>query len=129
MKDDKTMVQPDVFVVCDRNKLTGYTVEGAPDLIVEILSPSTKRKDMTIKLNKYLEAGVREYWLVDPEKKKVIVYLSGDGDLVDDLDVMIYGFDDPVPVMIFDGECVIDMKEMYENNRFLFDLMEQDSKK
>ncbi|MBQ4577016.1 MAG: Uma2 family endonuclease, partial [Firmicutes bacterium] len=77
MKDDKTMVQPDVFVVCDRNKLTGYTVEGAPDLIVEILSPSTKRKDMTIKLNKYLEAGVREYWLVDPEKKKVIVYLSG----------------------------------------------------
>ena len=66
---------------------------------------------------------------MDPEKKKVIVYLSGDGDLVDDLDVMIYGFDDPVPVMIFDGECVIDMKEMYENNRFLFDLMEQDSKK
>ena len=54
MKDDKTMVQPDVFVVCDRNKLTGYTVEGAPDLIIEILSPSTIRKDMLVKLSKYV---------------------------------------------------------------------------
>ena len=129
LKDSKTIVQPDVMVVCDRNKLTHHGVEGAPDLIVEILSPSTKRKDMTVKLSKYIEAGVREYWLVDPEKKKVIVYLSEDGDLVEDLDVMIYGFDDPVPVMIFDGECVIDMKEIYENNRFLFDLMEVGEKK
>ncbi|MBQ8588988.1 MAG: Uma2 family endonuclease [Firmicutes bacterium] len=129
MKDDKTMVQPDVFVVCDRNKLTGYTVEGAPDLIIEILSPSTIRKDMLVKLSKYVEAGVREYWMVDPKKKKVIVYLSEDGDLVEDLDVKIYGFDDQVPVMIFDGECFVDMKTIYEENRFFFDLMEKDEKK
>lgn len=129
LKDNKTIVQPDVMVVCDRNKLTHHGVEGAPDLIIEILSPSTKRKDMTVKLSKYIEAGVREYWLVDPEKKKVIVYLSEDGDLVEDLDVMIYGFDDRISVMIFDGECVIDMTEIYENNRFLFDLMEVGEKK
>ena len=129
LKDNKTIVQPDVMVVCDRNKLTHHGVEGAPDLIIEILSPSTKRKDMTVKLSKYIEAGVREYWLVDPEKKKVVVYLSEDGDLVEDLDVMIYGFDDRISVMIFDGECVIDMTEIYENNRFLFDLMEVGEKK
>jgi len=129
LKDNKTMVQPDVMVVCDRNKLTHHGVEGAPDLIVEILSPSTKRKDMTVKLSKYIEAGVREYWLVDPEKKKVLVYLSEEETLMEDLDVKLYGFEDQIPVMIFDGECVIDMKEIYENNRFLFDLMEQDSKK
>jgi len=129
LKDSKTMVQPDVMVVCDRNKLTHHGVEGAPDLIVEILSPSTKRKDMTVKLSKYIEAGVREYWLVDPEKKKVLVYLSEEETLMEDLDVKLYGFEDQIPVMIFDGECVIDMKEIYENNRFLFDLMEQDSKK
>jgi len=129
LKDNKTMVQPDVMVVCDRNKLTHHGVEGAPDLIVEILSPSTKRKDMTVKLSKYIEAGVREYWLVDPEKKKVLVYLSEEETLMEDLDVKLYGFEDQIPVMIFDGECVIDMKEMYENNRFLFDLMEEGEKK
>lgn len=129
MQDDKTIVQPDVFVVCDRNKLTGYTVEGAPDLIVEILSKSTRRKDMTVKLSKYIEAGVREYWLVDPQKKKVIVYLSGEGELVEDLDVKLYGFEDQIPVMIFENQCVVDMKKIYEDNRFLFDLMERDAKK
>lgn len=129
LKDNKTMVQPDVMVVCDRNKLTHHGVEGAPDLIVEILSPSTKRKDMTVKLSKYIEAGVREYWLVDPEKKKVLVYLSEEETLMEDLDVKLYGFEDQIPVMIFDGECVIDMKEIYENNRFLFDLMEEGEKK
>ena len=72
--DDKTMVQPDVMVVCDRDKITRKCIYGAPDLAVEILSDSTKKKDMYVKLGKYMEAGVREYWLVDPKGKKVIVY-------------------------------------------------------
>ena len=67
--------------------------------------------------------------MVDPKKKKVLVYLSEDGDLVEDLDVKIYGFDDQVPVMIFYGECFVDMKTIYEENRFFFDLMEKDEKK
>lgn len=84
---------------------------------------------MTVKLSKYIEAGVREYWLVDPQKKKVIVYLSGEGELVEDLDVKLYGFEDQIPVMIFENQCVVDMKKIYEDNRFLFDLMERDAKK
>ena len=84
---------------------------------------------MTVKLSKYIEAGAREYWLVDPEKKKVLVYLSEEETLMEDLDVKLYGFEDQIPVMIFDGECVIDMKEIYENIRFLFDLMEEGEKK
>ena len=61
--DDKTMVQPDVMVVCDRDKITRKCIYGAPDLAVEILSDSTKKKDMYVKLGKYMDAGVREYWL------------------------------------------------------------------
>ena len=128
-EDDKTIVQPDVLVVCDRNKVTNHGIEGAPDLVVEVMSLSTKKKDMTIKLDKYIEAGVREYWLVDPQKKKVITYLSEEGELVDDLDVKLYGFEDQIPVMIFENQCTVDMKIIYEDNRFLFDLMERDAKK
>ncbi|MBQ2271094.1 MAG: Uma2 family endonuclease, partial [Firmicutes bacterium] len=128
-EDDKTIVQPDVLVVCDRNKVTNHGIEGAPDLIVEVMSLSTKKKDMTVKLDKYIEAGVREYWLVDPQKKKVITYLSGEGELVDDLDVKLYGFEDQIPVMIFENQCIVDMKRIYEDNGFLFDLMERDAKK
>ena len=84
---------------------------------------------MTVKLDKYIEAGVREYWLVDPQKKKVITYLSGEGELVDDLDVKLYGFEDQIPVMIFENQCIVDMKRIYEDNGFLFDLMERDAKK
>ena len=58
-RDDKTMVQPDVLIVCDRSKITKERIIGAPDFIVEVLSESTKKKDMTIKLNKYSDAGVK----------------------------------------------------------------------
>lgn len=122
LKDNKTMVQPDVMVVCDRNKITNHGVEGAPDFIVEILSKSTKKKDMTVKLNKYMEAGVREYWMVDPTEKKVVIYLSEEEN---ELEMKIYGFDDQIPVGIFNGECVIDMKQIYEDNEFLFQIMEK----
>lgn len=113
--DDKTMVQPDVLVVCDRDKVIKRCVYGAPDLIVEILSPSTRKKDMFIKLAKYKEAGVREYWLVDPDKKKVLVY-----DLEHEELPMIYGFDAKVPVIIFDGKCEVDFTEIYEYIKFLY---------
>ena len=73
-KDDKTIVEPDILIVCDRNQITRRGIYGAPDFVIEILSESTKKKDSYLKLMKYQNAGVREYWLVDPEKKKVIVY-------------------------------------------------------
>ena len=114
--DDKTMVQPDVMVVCDRDKITRKCIYGAPDLAVEILSDATKKKDMYVKLGKYMEAGVREYWLVDPDKKKVIVY-----DLEKVEIPVIYGFTDQVPVRIFDGKCVVDFSLIYENIKFIYE--------
>lgn len=114
--DDKTVVQPDVMILCDRSKFQRGVVYGAPDLIVEILSKSTKKKDMTVKYGKYAAAGVREYWLVDPDKKRVIVYGFGD-----DIDVSVYGFEHAVPVGIFQGECVVDFKEIYEYISFLYE--------
>lgn len=116
-EDDKTLVKPDVFVVCSRDKFTRRWVEGSPDLVIEVLSPSTKRKDMAIKLNKYMETGVREYWLVDPDHKKVMVYDLRNYDLP-----TLYTFDDKIPVGIFDGECIMDMAEIVEEIEFFFDL-------
>lgn len=114
--DDKTMVQPDVIIVCDRNKVIGHCVYGAPDFIVEILSPSTRRKDMVIKLNKYMNAGVKEYWMIDPKKKSVLVY-----DFANDNYPMIYGFDAKVPVNLWNGDCEIDFQEIYDYVRFLYE--------
>ncbi len=68
--DNKTMVQPDVVVVCDRDKIINRCVYGAPDFVVEVLSPSSTKRDTAIKLRKYKEAGVREYWMIDPDKRK-----------------------------------------------------------
>ena len=68
--DEKTIVQPDLLILCDVSKLSGNTIVGAPDFIVEILSPSTRKKDMFIKLEKYMTAGVREYWIVRMWRRK-----------------------------------------------------------
>lgn len=114
--DDKTMVEPDVLILCDRNKIINRCIYGAPDFIIEVLSKSTKRKDSIIKLNKYMNAGVREYWMIDPAKQKVIVY-----DFEHDEYPMIYGFDTVVPVRIWDGACEIDFRELYEHIHFLYE--------
>jgi len=74
--DVDTMVEPDISVKCDKHKLDKYGCKGAPGLIVEILSPSTQRHDQLVKLNLYERAGVREYWIVDPESKTVRVMLQ-----------------------------------------------------
>lgn len=110
--DDYTVVQPDVFVVCEREKIRDY-VYRAPDLIIEILSPSTKSKDMGIKYWKYFNAGVREYWVIDPEKQTVAVWnfesiRSTEGSHA--RDISLYGFESEIPVAIWNGECVVDMK-------------------
>lgn len=73
-EDRKTIVEPDISVICDRNKLTDKGCTGAPDWIIEIVSPSNSRYDYVTKLNLYADAGVREYWIVDPAKNSVFVY-------------------------------------------------------
>ncbi len=77
--DTETVVQPDILVLCDRNKLQGTGCIGAPDLVIEILSGSTAQKDMTVKKDLYEANGVKEYWIVDIWTKSVRVYLLKDG--------------------------------------------------
>ena len=107
--DNKTMIQPDILVVCGREKFGRKNILGAPDMVVEVLSPNTRRKDMTIKLSKYASAGVREYWMVDPERENIIVY-----DIENDMIMAVYTFKQQVPVRIFREECVVDFQEIKE---------------
>lgn len=72
--DDKNYVEPDISVICDRGKLTDKGCTGAPDWIIEIVSPGSRRMDYYTKLFKYRTAGVREYWIVDPDKNRILVY-------------------------------------------------------
>ena len=109
--DDKTMVQPDLFVLChdfDRNR---RSIAGAPDLAVEILSDSTRSKDLLLKTYKYKNAGVREYWIIDPRDHTVLVYDFSD----DSLKPEKYTFDDKVPVAISGGSCFIDFSILSRN--------------
>lgn len=116
--DDKTIVQPDVMIICDREKIQKGVVYGAPDFVVEVLSPSTGRRDKSLKVSKYMGAGVREYWLVDPKKKNIIVYTEdGEGDC----DIYIYTFENEVPVRIFNQDCKINFKEIYDYIAFMYE--------
>ena len=77
--DDLNFVEPDFFVVCDRNKIKQDGIHGSPNLVVEVLSPSTAKYDRGFKKDRYQYAGVQEYWLVEPDLKTVEVYLLKDG--------------------------------------------------
>ncbi len=105
--DNKTMVQPDVGIICDPSKIKRFGIYGAPDFIVEVLSPSTQKKDMITKLVKYADAGVREYWLVDFPRQKVLVYSFEKDEFP-----VIYGFNQPIPLGIYDGKLKIDFSNI-----------------
>lgn len=102
--DDRTILQPDVVVVCDREKVRETGIYGTPDFIAEVLSAGSQERDCIRKLDKYRSLGVREYWIVDPDKEKVIVYQFEEA-----LYPSVYGFDMPVPVGIFQGKCRIEI--------------------
>jgi Uma2 family endonuclease len=103
-------VQPDICVVCDPAKLDIRGCIGAPDLIVEVLSPSTRKKDMTIKFNLYERSGVREYWVIDPPQKTLTVYLLQENGKFDAGTIYKKG---KAPVAIFEG-LKIDLKKLFE---------------
>ncbi|MBO4395605.1 MAG: Uma2 family endonuclease [Eubacterium sp.] len=106
-KDNRTMVQPDFLIVCDKSKVSSdKRVYGAPDFIVEILSPSTKMKDVFIKQNKYMNSGVREYWTVDINERVVTVYQFSEGRVVQ------HNMDGVVPIGIYDGGIVVDFGDI-----------------
>ncbi|MBR1700681.1 MAG: Uma2 family endonuclease [Lachnospiraceae bacterium] len=119
--DDKTIVQPDVFVVCDRDKLIKQRVLDVPDLIVEVVSPGSLKMDTRLKLEKYKQAGVREYWIVFPEEKKVLVYLFEKAKEAADIVPKEYTFANRVPVGIWDDICEVDFGEIYEQCSFLYE--------
>ena len=104
--DDKTYVEPDISVICDKNKLTDRGCSGAPDLVIEVVSPSSSRMDYIIKLNLYMAAGVREYWIVDPPRQRTTVYHLEAGDAP-----TIFAFNQTISVGIFPelAICIADM--------------------
>ena len=103
--DDKIYLEPDISVICDPNKLTAEGCKGAPDWIIEIVSPGSKRMDYYIKLFKYRTAGVREYWIVDSMEKCITVY-----DFEHE-EVEKYTFADRIRVQIYDS-LEIDFSEI-----------------
>ena len=107
--DVDTMVEPDISVVCDHDKLDEHGCKGAPDLVVEILSPSTQRHDRLVKLDLYQRAGVREYWIVSPNEKAVQVFLL-DGGLMQPHEV--YGKEDIAKVNVLEG-CFMELSKLF----------------
>ncbi|MCC8061388.1 MAG: Uma2 family endonuclease [Clostridiales bacterium] len=96
-QDELNYVEPDISVICDPKKLTDKGCSGAPDWIIEIVSPASRRMDYMVKLFKYRSAEVREYWIADPDKGKITVYdFAGD-------EPGYYTFSDKIPVGIYPG--------------------------
>ena len=105
--DNKNIFQPDIYVICDYAMIgqDGY-IKGAPPFVIEILSPSTRSKDLLLKAYKYHAAGVQEYWIVDPENRQVTVYdysKSPDGTVN-----TRHSFTETVPIGISGGSCAVD---------------------
>lgn len=120
-QDEYTMLQPDILVLCDRGKLLGTHIMGAPDLVIEVLSPSTLKRDITLKLQKYTLAGVREYWIVDKKNKRVIVYWLDEDNNPERDALSVYTFRDKIPVGIWDGACEIDFAEIDDFYKEVFE--------
>lgn len=109
-RDEYNYLEPDLLIICshgeedDRHQKDGC--HGGPDFVLEIVSPSSKRMDYMKKLEKYEAAGVREYWIVDPQTERVLVY-----DFEKDNFLIQYTFEDTIPVGIY-GDFSIDFKEL-----------------
>ena len=105
-----TVVQPDLCLICDESKLDEQGAIGAPDWIIEILSPGNTKKETQVKFELYEEAGVREYWIVQPGDQNILVF-----DLVDEKYKLrkIYTNEDEVPIGIHPGGSV-DFREVFE---------------
>lgn len=104
--DDKTWVEPDISVICDKDKLSDRGCEGAPDWIIEIVSKSNQSHDYLNKLLLYQKNGVNEYWIVNPNTESVMVYIFYHNNSA------AYTFQDIIPVTIYNGQLTICIKDM-----------------
>ena len=109
-RDNYTMVQPDLLVICGDFDRHGIRYEGPPELVVEVLSDSTRSKDLFLKLYKYQNAGVKEYWIVDPKKQTVTVHYFD----TEEYDPKRYDFQSEIPINISKGECRIDFSRILD---------------
>ena len=107
-KEDTTYVEPDISVICDKSKLTDKGCNGAPDFIIEIVSPSSRKMDYFKKNTLYSETGVREYWIVDPQKERTIIYRYEEDEVP-----MIFTFEQTITVGIY-GDLKINIKQLIE---------------
>ncbi len=105
--DDRTMVQPDVLILCDKSKICRWGIDGAPDFCMEIISESTSKKDYIKKLQKYTDAGVKEYWIIDPIRKMLFTYHWKDEYLPH-----MYPLEGRVGLALYDEELQIDLSEI-----------------
>ena len=105
--NNRTMIQPDISVICQLDRLGEKGFYGAPDFCIEIVSPSSRSLDYIKKVSKYQSAGVREYWIVDPKRETVLCYFFEGEDYPH-----MYTFDDIIPVMIYDGKLEINFADI-----------------
>jgi len=113
-KEDKqifTVVQPDICIVCDLEKLDDNGCLGAPDMIIEIISPKNSKRDTKDKFEIYQEFGVKEYWIVHPNDQTVIVFMLDENSKYNQ--VGMYANDEKIPVNIFNGELEIDLSQVF----------------
>ena len=114
--DGHTMVRPDILLVCDLGKITEKCICGAPDFVAEVFSPHTRKKDMTVKLQKYCNAGVNVYWMVDVKKRQIITYDFTE----EDFTPVIYPLEGKVRLTLQEGECELDFDHVSEMLRSVY---------
>jgi len=106
--DEYDVFQPDLVIICDHAKIDDTGCNGAPDMVIEILSPSTACRDKLLKFNKYQHAGVREYWIIDLDSRTVQVHILENGRYY----IKSYGEADTVPVSVLKG-CEISLPDVF----------------
>jgi len=106
---DNTVVQPDLLIICDHSIIDKASIKGVPDMVVEILSPSTARYDKSLKFETYLKAGIREYWIVDPKNETLAVNILKDDNYI----THVYSNEETVPVHVLEG-CMINLAEIFK---------------
>ena len=107
-----TVLQPDIYVICDLSKMDDRGCLGAPDLIIEIVSANNQKRDIRDKFDIYQEHGVREYWIVNPNDENVTVFVLDEQGKLQFRGM--YAGDDKIPVNIFDGDLKIDLLEVFQ---------------
>ncbi|MBQ9061378.1 MAG: Uma2 family endonuclease [Eubacterium sp.] len=107
--ENDTIVQPDLIIICNREMLTRQLCKGAPEFVMEVLSRTTRRRDLWLKRQKYKTSGVREYWIVDPDSRQVFVYDFDHSDVP-----AMYPFSAQIPILLSEGKCRIDFAKISE---------------